>query len=510
MLNRFSIRRREIATLVILVIGFVVVSGFTLDNLRAIQASAERVQALSQQAVMLGEINADLSTLQNQLQQVRDDPTIASGIPTSAGIILERISAQFAALSQADGANPRLRVADAAFVQIQAAILGRLMEAAGAADYESVQNQATQAGDAILRLREDLQLQAATLQNETAAQVAETQRLVLAATSRVVLPLLVLGAFASLLMLTNILAITSGINTLTQGAQRLASNYTGDVIVFPPNRKDEFAQLGDDFNIMATAIRSQRFAIQKHLRDLEESRAKAENATQRKTDYIANMSHELRAPIHVIMNFASLLEKGELGALNPEQNQAAARVVASGEHLLAVVNDILDIAKIEAGQLEINRQALALAPIFADLEKDVRALISENKKDLTLTIAPTDDLPRVYADEIRVRQILLNLFSNAVHFTSEGGITVSFGEGTDALTICVEDTGVGIPSDKLQDIFERFQQANTHNATSGTGLGLTITRDLVRLHNGRIWVTSEPNKGSIFCFTLPFAPPAPP
>jgi signal transduction histidine kinase len=209
--------------------------------------------------------------------------------------------------------------------------------------------------------------------------------------------------------------------------------------------------------------------------------------------------------MHIIMNFTRVVLEGEAGEINEEQTKFLNRVMDSSNHLLAVINDVLDMARIEAGQLEIELADLDLSDLMDEMTVSAQALIEQSEKSIKFSVQVPDDLPNVFADERRVRQILLNLIGNAIRFTDKGGIKLTFGVGTDALTVCVEDSGVGIPSDRLVDIFDRFEQVSEldEERQGGTGLGLTIARDLTRLQGGRIWATSTPGKGSTFCFTLP-------
>ncbi len=220
---------------------------------------------------------------------------------------------------------------------------------------------------------------------------------------------------------------------------------------------------------------------------------------ERKSTFLTTMSHELRAPMHIILNYGRLV--GELGDLNAMQKTSLNNVLQSANHLLEVINDVLDMAKIEAGQLELHLQNLDLKPLLLEMETSARGLMGQ--KPLFFAIEAPDSIPPVLADPVRVRQILLNLISNAVRFTDEGGLTLTVQPKGKILEIGVRDTGTGIPSEKIAVIFERFQQGT--NRRGGTGLGLTITRDLVQMMGGQIRVTSTEGQGSTFYFTLPLA-----
>lgn len=220
-------------------------------------------------------------------------------------------------------------------------------------------------------------------------------------------------------------------------------------------------------------------------------------AAERKSSFVATMSHELRAPMHIILNYSRLVD--ELGDLNDMQKTSLNNVLQSANHLLAVINDVLDMAKIEAGQLDLHLQSLDLKPLLLEMETSAKGLMGQ--KSLFFAIEAPESIPPVLADVVRVRQILLNLISNAVRFTDEGGLTLLVQPKGKMLEIGVRDTGAGIPPEKQAVIFERFQQGKDRRG--GTGLGLTITRDLVQMMGGQIRVTSTEGQGSTFYFTLP-------
>ena len=496
MLNRVSIRRREVTTLIVLIIGFIVVSVLVYDSLRSIDASTRRVTELTECQVRVGQIQASLDTLLVQLQQVAVQPDS----DTNAGLTANQIAVHFDELPPLD--YPEMGEARALFSRLRVDIK-RMMRQEDEA--------ATLASESISDVR-SLNTALLTIESrvheEIVAEVSVTRDRVTVAIARALLSLLALALVSTLILITNAYSITSGINVLTAGARSLASPDTsGPPISFPAGRSDEFTRLGEDFNQMAAAIRAHRIAIHKHMKELEEARAAAEAATERKSDYLANMSHELRAPLHIIMNFTKQVMGGEAGRVTKAQKKLLQSAMDSSQHLLRVINDVLDKARIEAGQLEIEAKDLPLDDLLGEMTLSAHALIEQRGKDISFSIERPPELPNVYADENRVRQILLNLIGNAVRFTDEGGIKMTFGVGVDALTICIEDSGVGIPPEKLADIFERFEQAGEleEERRGGTGLGLSIARDLTHLQDGRIWATSVVGEGSNFCFTLPIA-----
>jgi signal transduction histidine kinase len=216
------------------------------------------------------------------------------------------------------------------------------------------------------------------------------------------------------------------------------------------------------------------------------------------------MSHELRTPLNAIIGFSEVLREEMAGPLNASQRQYVEDVLEAGQHLLSLINDILDLAKVEAGRMEL---ALADVSILDTLESGLtmhEARASRNAITLNLTIDP--DVGAVRADERKVRQVVFNLLSNAVKFTPSGGrVDVSARRHDGVVEIAIADTGVGISPADQERIFEEFRQAGEPGSPSpeGTGLGLTLSKRFVELHGGRLWVQSELGAGTTFRFTLP-------
>jgi signal transduction histidine kinase len=225
-----------------------------------------------------------------------------------------------------------------------------------------------------------------------------------------------------------------------------------------------------------------------------------------KSQFLANMSHELRTPLNSIIGYSEVLLDGVDGDLPEEAVEDVVAIHDSGKHLLALINEILDMAKIDAGQLNLDRKLTDLSKILSDALKTGQALIKD--KPVTIALVEDNPVPQVYADALRMRQVLLNLVSNAVKFTEQGSVTISYGMQNDhEIFIKVQDTGMGISPDNLPLIFERFRQVDGSSTrrAGGTGLGLTITKQLVEMHGGNIGVESEEGHGSNFYFHLPTA-----
>ncbi len=237
---------------------------------------------------------------------------------------------------------------------------------------------------------------------------------------------------------------------------------------------------------------------------LQEAEAAARQASEFKTRFITNLSHELRTPLSAIINFSFLLSKNRYGDVNEEQKEYLTRIHGAGELLLDIVNDLLDLAKIEAGQMDLFMEPLDLETICRAVLDTTSGLITDKPIKLKLEVA--QNLPDVYGDNTRIRQILINLLGNAEKYTDEGSITLRvYQQDKDYLRISVIDTGAGIRDQDFERIFEEFQQ--TEEAFTmrkvGTGLGLPISKKFAELHGGNLWVESEYGKGSAFHFTLP-------
>jgi signal transduction histidine kinase len=244
---------------------------------------------------------------------------------------------------------------------------------------------------------------------------------------------------------------------------------------------------------------------------LLDAQVEAVRANEFKTRFMTNLSHELRTPLSAIINLSFILSRGRYGEVTPEQQDYLMRIHDSGNLLLQIVNDLLDLAKIEAGQMEIFREPVDLAAIAANVITTVSGLITDKPIELRQEIQP--NLPKIYGDGTRLRQILLNLLGNAIKFTHQGSVTLRIVQESDTqIKVSVIDTGPGIKPEDFDKIFEEFKQSQEAFASSqlGTGLGLPISKKFVEMHGGRLWGESEYGKGSAFHFTLPVHPnPAP-
>jgi signal transduction histidine kinase len=248
-------------------------------------------------------------------------------------------------------------------------------------------------------------------------------------------------------------------------------------------------------------------ALQQTNRDLEAARAAAEAAYRSKASFMARMSHELRTPLNLVIGFSTaMLDHPEMYEHQPLPTIYHTDIVAirsSGQHLLGLINDILDLAKVEAGRLELHKAPLALEPLLNEMCKTVGALLMD--RPVALRREWSGPLPTLPADETRVRQVMLNLLSNASKFTDHGEVVLGARASDTEVLVWVRDTGIGIaPADQAR-IFGEFEQAESDDSRKrgGTGLGLSICRWLIELHGGHMWLESEIGVGSTFFFTLP-------
>ncbi|NNJ13312.1 HAMP domain-containing protein [Chloroflexales bacterium ZM16-3] len=294
--------------------------------------------------------------------------------------------------------------------------------------------------------------------------------------------------------------------------------------VDPPGqgRPDEFGELARSFGQMLSALRAREIELQAQVfathrlnteldarvvartRELALAKEFAEGANRMKSQFLANMSHELRTPLNAILNFTRFLGKERYGTLSERQQELQQRVLVNSEHLLGLINDILDLSKIESGHIDLVCEDVDLMPLLSGVMATTVGLTKDRPIIITMDIP--DTLPLVRGDKTRIRQVLLNLLSNAAKFTHQGEITLCAERRDDQLLcITVRDTGIGIAPEHQRMVFEEFRQIQSDSTREygGTGLGLSISKKLIEMQGGQIWLESTLGFGSTFSFTLP-------
>ena len=274
--------------------------------------------------------------------------------------------------------------------------------------------------------------------------------------------------------------------------------------LYEENRTGEFRP--EVVELLKTFATQSTLAIQnaRLFREIEDKSRQIEAANRHKSEFLANMSHELRTPLNAIIGFSEVLGERMFGELNEKQAEYTDDILSSGRHLLSLINEILDLSKVEAGRMELEVATFDL-PLAID---NARTFVRERatKHGINLDVTVDERLGDFVGDERKIKQVLLNLLSNAVKFTPEGGrIGIKARQADGSVEISVSDTGIGIAPEDQPKIFEEFRQVGSDYAhkVEGTGLGLTLAKKFVELHGGKIWVESEVGKGSTFSFTLP-------
>jgi signal transduction histidine kinase len=268
--------------------------------------------------------------------------------------------------------------------------------------------------------------------------------------------------------------------------------------------RDEFGGLAENMNRMSRELQRLDEQQKRAAGELQSLNERLGAASRAKSEFLASMSHELRTPLNAILGFTELILDDLYGEVPPALREPLADVQTNARHLLRLINDVLDLSKIEAGRMELALADYSVADVLETVRASLRSLAVEKGLDFVVSAPP--DLPLAHGDGKRITQCLLNLAGNAIKFTKEGQVTIAAEvlQG-DTLRYCVSDTGIGIPADQLDNVFAEFRQVDVTVAHEygGTGLGLSITKKFVELHGGRIRVESEPGKGSTFSFEVP-------
>lgn len=267
----------------------------------------------------------------------------------------------------------------------------------------------------------------------------------------------------------------------------------------------ELKRLSSDLHRSNLELQMMNEELHAQQSELAENNQQLEKVSRTKSDFLANMSHELRTPLNSIIGFSEVLQDQLFGQINEKQQEYVRNILSSGRHLLSLINDILDLSKVESGKMELDLSAFSLREVLEASLTMLKEKAMKSQIDMCLELEPQADLS-IVADQRKFKQIMFNLVSNAVKFNSPGGtVRVNVRKDGEFIEIAVADTGIGISEEDIPRLFHPFSQLETGYAkeNEGTGLGLALNRQLVELHGGRIWVASEPGKGSTFSFTVP-------
>ena len=300
--------------------------------------------------------------------------------------------------------------------------------------------------------------------------------------------------------------ITNPLRQLSAASVRIAEGDFSQPIAI--GSRDELGNLASAFNTMSERVQTMVEDLQHRNVELQTANEKAQQASRLKSEFLANMSHELRTPLNAIIGFSDMLLLGMSGDLNESQRHKVERLQENGKRLLLLVNDILDIARIEAGRVELRNEPFLPAQLAERIAQQMVVLAERENLQFTMKVDPM--LPPLLVGDIQhVEQVVINLLSNAFKFTEEGTVSLAFGVQGSNWTIAVKDTGIGVPPHALDLIFEEFRQVDgtAARAYKGSGLGLAITRHLVRVMGGKIGVESTLGEGSTFTVLLPLVLP---
>ena len=237
--------------------------------------------------------------------------------------------------------------------------------------------------------------------------------------------------------------------------------------------------------------------------EIQDKSRQLEEASQHKSQFLANMSHELRTPLNAILGYTELMADGAYGEPSEKMLGILKRLEANGKHLLGLINDVLDLSKIEAGQLELELSDYSVQDIAQTVRSTLEPLATDKKLTFKVEVAP--QLPPGRGDGRRLTQVLINLVGNAIKFTDTGEVAIKAEANNGSFHVSVRDTGPGISAADQTKLFQEFQQADNAitRKKGGTGLGLAISKRIIEMHGGKIWVESQPGQGSTFTFTLP-------
>ncbi len=305
---------------------------------------------------------------------------------------------------------------------------------------------------------------------------------------------------AAVIMVTGYASVETAVDAVNQGAYAY--------FVKPVNPEEIKTTITNALKQQRLLRENKRLVedLQQSNKLLFEVNEELKKATRAKSEFLANMSHELRTPLNVIIGFSELMIDEVPGKINDEQRQSLGDILSGGQHLLNLINDVLDLSKIESGKIRLKTTTFALAEVVETLRNTMMPIIAPRKQKLDIEVEK--DLPPVHADKAKVRQVLLNLADNSSKFApDEGRLRIEAIRKDEWCHVSITDNGIGIKKEDQEKIFEPFCQLESPltKERSGTGLGLTLVKQIIEKHGGQVWVESEYGKGSRFTFTLPLA-----
>ena len=303
----------------------------------------------------------------------------------------------------------------------------------------------------------------------------------------------------AVVMMTGYASVETAIEAVNQGAYAY--------FVKPVNPDEIKTTISNALKQQRLSLENKRLVenLQRSNKLLLEANEELQRATQAKSEFLANVSHELRTPLNVIIGFSQLMMDGASGKINKEQRRCLSDILSGSEQLLGLINDVLDLSKVESGKVELRLTDTVLADVIEWVANTMTPLFASKKQ--TLDVEVEEGLPPVRADEARIKQVLFNLLSNSNKFTADGGkIKIEAVRDGAWSQVSVIDNGIGIKEEEQERIFEPFYRVDSPaTREGGTGLGLTLTRQIIEKHGGRLWVESQYGKGSKFTFTLPLS-----
>jgi signal transduction histidine kinase len=445
----------------------------------------------------VGEVQSDMLRYAQLRQRLSADDKILADLRRSIISKYQFVDSLFETVRSTSGAGERDAISNISdFLTIHRAVSLKIVDGApiSSMTISTLMAHYQQLQSYIVELATRSLESAQAIENETAKGIENFSYYLLAASAVIIVVSILLAYYFGRAIsrpITHMISVMSSI---------AAGNFA--VSVSGMQRRDEIGAMARAVDVFAT--------VSKELRDREkslvEARALAEAASQHKSQFLTSMSHELRTPLNAIIGLTEMMVSnatrfGTENALEPLR-----RVNAAGHHLLSLINEVLDLSKIEAGKLELNPEPVNLAGLIDEVVGTAGQLAEKNQN--RLIVQAQENVDALNADSMRVKQILLNLLSNACKFTKQGDVTLrvrKVADGRDWVEIAVADTGIGLTAEQQAKLFQEFTQADSLTARryGGTGLGLALSRKLARMMGGDVTVTSEPGKGSVFTVRLP-------